>query len=239
MHTLARIFSIPCANICNKEINQIYLNVNCSAAGTWCEIDCIKLTGYTSNVHKLDPDILADLKTLLTDDILSDVTFQLDNGKLIPSYRNVLSVRCIYFKELFNEYPLHKSETIRIRNISYEAFYQILHFIFTDTIQSTITYAVCLELMRKADEYFLSAIYIKAFDVLKKIMDKKNVLNIFMQSGLFPTSSDDNQDDLIVLNDVTNLCIEFIKNNRRDICIRDNLQQLSKDVLLKLIELIL
>ena len=75
--------------------------------------------------------MLMNLKDLLINDYLYDVTFQLDSGQLISSYRNILSSRSIYFKQLFDEYPSHRTESIRIRNISYEAFNQILHFMFT------------------------------------------------------------------------------------------------------------
>ncbi|CAF3427916.1 unnamed protein product [Rotaria sp. Silwood1] len=235
----SRIFSIPCRNISRKEINQIRLNVNCSAASTWCEIDCIKLIGHLSNTDLFYKEILTNLKDLLIKDYLFDVTFQLDNGQLISSYRNILSIRCTYFNELFTKYPLNTEEPIRIRNISDEAFYQILHFIFTDTIEPILTYDICLELMRKADEYFLSLIYTKAFNILKKIINKTNVLKIFIQSGLFPMTPNDNEQDNILLNDVVDLCVEFIQKNRQDIYRHDNLQQLTKDMLLKLVQLVL
>ncbi|CAF2403615.1 unnamed protein product [Rotaria sp. Silwood2] len=235
----SRIFSIPCANISGKSINQIRLSVNCSAASNWCEIDCIKLIGHISNIDLFYKEILTNLKDLLTNNYLFDVTFQLDDGQLISSYRNILSIRCIYFSELFTEYPLSRKEPIRIRNITYEAFYQILYFIFTDTLEPILTYDICLELMRKADEYFLSLIYTKAFDILKKIITKTNVLNTFIQSGLFPTTSNDNEQDNILLNDVVDLCVEFIQKNRRDIYLHDNIQQLTKEMLLKLVQLVL
>ncbi|CAF3318694.1 unnamed protein product [Rotaria socialis] len=233
----SRIFSISCTNICEKEINQIRLNIDCTAARRWCEIDCIKLIGFTSNVHLFSNEFLADLSDLLTNDYLSDVIFQLDNEQLISSYRNILSNRCIYFHELFIEYPSNRTEPIPIRNISYKAFNQILHFIFTDNIEPTITYDICLELMRKADEYFLSLIYTKAFDILKKIIDKTNVLKILIQSGLDSVTSNENQHDNFLLNDVIDLCIVFIKKNRRDIYLNENMQILSKDMLLKLVQL--
>ncbi|CAF1973496.1 unnamed protein product [Rotaria magnacalcarata] len=154
----------------------------CTAARHWCEIGCIKWIGFTSNVHLFSNEFLANLSGLLTNDYLSDVIFQLDNEQLISSYRNILSSRCIYFKELFIEYPSNRTEPIPIRSISYKAFNQILHFIFTDNIEPIITYDICLELMRKADEYFLSLIYTKAFDILKKIIDKTNVLKIITYS---------------------------------------------------------
>jgi hypothetical protein len=130
-------------------------------------------------------------------------------------------------------------EPIRIRNISYEAFYQVLHFIFTDRIEPVVGYDICLELMRKADEYFLSLIYVQAFNMLKSVINKSNVLKIYMQSGLFPLSSNDNEQDNILLNDVLNLCIEFIQKNRRDVYRQDNMQQLTKDMLLQLVQLVL
>jgi len=237
LYFLARIFSIPCTNISTKEINQIHLNINTSLTSGRYQIDCIKLIGHLSHIDFFSKEILINFKDLLIDDCLTDVIFQLDNEKLISSYRNILNIRCIYFNQLFNEYPLNIKQPIRIKNISYDAFYQILHFIFTDTIESILTFEICLELMRKADEFFLSSIYMEAFNLLKNIINKTNVFKIFMQSGLFSNLSNNNQQDNILLNDVVNLCMEFIRKNRRDVYLYDNMEQLSKDMLLQLIQL--
>jgi len=100
-----------------------------------------------------------------------------------------------------------------------------------------MTYDTCLELMRKADEYFLSSIYMEAFKILKNIINKTNVFQILVQSGLFPNKLNDNEQDNILLKDVVNLCNEFIRKNRRDVYLYDNMQQLTKDMLLQLIQL--
>ena len=184
-------------------------------------------------------ELLTNIKQLFSDDYLTDITFQLDNQQLISSYRNILSIRCIYFNQLFEEYPSNMKEPIRIKNISYETFNQILYFIYTDTIESTLTFEIYLELMRKADEFFLSTIYPIAFNILKNLINKSNVLKIFMQSGLFLLSLNDNEQENILLHDVVNLCIEFIQKNRRDVYLYDHIQELTKEMLLKLIELAL
>jgi len=93
--------------------------------------------------------------------------------------------------------------------------------------------------MRKADEFYLSSIYDEAFNILKKTINKTNVLQLYMKSGLFPISSNDNQEDRILLNDVVNLCIEFIQKNRRDVYLNDQMKELTKDMLLKLVQLVL
>ena len=221
-------------------MNQIRLDINCIAAGNWCEIDSIKLTGYTS-LHDISfKELVRNLKHLLNDQHLADVTFELDNGQTISSYRNILQNRCIYFQELFTEYPSTSEQPIRIRNISSEAFYQILHFIFTDTIAPVLNSETCLELMRKADEFYLSAMYNEAFDILKGTINKSNVLKIFTQTGLFPDASTDSdaQDD-IVLTDVVDVCTAFIGSNRRDVYLSEQMQQLTKDMLLQLVQLVL
>ncbi|CAF1235201.1 unnamed protein product, partial [Rotaria sordida] len=234
----SRIFSLPCRNLSCGEINQIRLDVNCSAVGNWCEIDCIKLIGYISHNDISYKELATNLKQLLLDDSLADVTFQLDNGQTISSHRNILSNRCIYFAELFDEYPSNIQEPIKIKNTSYDAFYQILYFIYTDTLEPVVNYETCLELMRKADEYYLSPMYKEAFNILKKTINKTNVLKLYTQSGLFSTSSNDNQQDDIILTDVVDLCVEFIRKNRQDVYSSDQMQQLTKDMLLRLIQLV-
>jgi len=91
--------------------------------------------------------------------------------------------------------------------------------------------------MRKADEYFLSLIYMEAFKILKNIINKTNVFQILLQSGLFSNTLNDNKQDNILLMDVVNLCTEFIRKNRQDVYLYDNMQQLTKDMLLQLIQL--
>ena len=236
---LARIFIVSCSTISSREINQVRLEVNCSAAGNWCEIDCVKLIGHTSHNDISYKELTTNLKQLLIDACLSDVTFQLDNGQTISSYRNLLRTRCIYFEQLFDEYSSNNQQPIEIHNISYEAFYQILHFIFTDTIEPVLTHETCLELMRKADEFYLSSIYTEAFNILKKTINKTNVLKLYIQTGLFPNSSNDNHQDNLLLDDVVNLCIEFIQKNRRDVYLNDQMKELTKDMLLKLVQLVL
>jgi hypothetical protein len=67
-------------------------------------------------------------------------------------------------------------------------------------------------------------------------VNKTNVFKILIQSGLFPpNSSNDNEQDNILLKDVVNLCTEFIRKNHRDVYIYDNMEQLIKDILLNLI----
>jgi len=93
--------------------------------------------------------------------------------------------------------------------------------------------------MRKADEFYLSPIYNEAFNILKKIINKTNVLKIYIESGLFTISSNDNQQDRILLNDVVNACVEFIQKNRRDVYLNDQMKELTKDMLLQLVQLVL
>jgi hypothetical protein len=88
--------------------------------------------------------------------------------------------------------------------------------------------------MRKADEYYLSPIYNEALAILKRIINKTNVLKLFIDSF-----SDDNKQDTIILHDVINLCVEFIQKNRRDVYLSDQMRLLTKDMLLQLVKLVL
>ena len=236
---LARIFSVPFQNRISHEINQIRLDIDCSAASNWCEIDCIKLIGHLSHNHLSLKELTANLKLLLVDDCLADVIFQLDDQRTISSYRNILRKRSHYFDELFKEYPADSKQPIPISNISYEAFYQILHFAFTGTIEPVLSAEICLELMRKADGFFLSPIYDCAFEILKKSLNRTNVLQLYVASGMFSTSADANRIDDLLLNDVVDLCVEFVKNNRHDVFTSDQIRDLTKDMIITLIQLTL
>ncbi|UJR28827.1 hypothetical protein I4U23_010051 [Adineta vaga] len=237
VETHSRIFSVPCVNRVFHSINQIRLNVNCTAAGSWCEIDCIKLIGRASYYDIAQRELVIDFRQFLKDDCLADVIFQLDDGQTIAAYRNILRSRCIYFNQLFDDYPNISDTPIRINNISYDAFYQILNFIYTAKIDSTLLTETCLELMRKADEYYLSPIYNYAFNIIEQLLSNKNVLKIYMGAN----SLNDNQqdDNNIILNDVIELCVNFVKKNRQEVYQSDQMQLLPKDLLLQLIQLVL
>lgn len=233
----SRIFSVPFQNQVPHEIDQIRLDIDCSAASNWCEIDCIKLVGHLSHNRLSHKELTANLKQLLTDDCLSDVTFKLDDQRTISSYRNILKKRSFYFDELFKEYPSENKQPIPIPNISYDAFYQILHYAFTSTIEPALNTDTCLELMRKADGFFLSPIYDCALSILKKSINKANVLQLYVASGMFSTSSDANGVDDLLLEDIVNLCVEFTKNNRRDVLMSEQMKDLTKDMILTLVQL--
>ena len=231
---------MTCSNILSREVDQVRLDINCSAAGNWCEIDCVQLVGHTSHSELSYKELTSNLKQLLVDDCLADVTFQLDNGHTISSYRNILGVRCLYFEQLFEEYPPNTPEPIRITNISSDAFYQILHFIFTDAIEPVLTHEICLELMRKADDFYLSPIYSQAFNIIKSTVNKNNVLKLFTQSGLFPpASAESSPQDSLILDDVVYLCTEFIQKNRREVYLQEQMNDLTKEMLLQLVQLVL
>ena len=224
----------------SRDINQIRVTVNCTAAGSWCEIDCIKLIGYSSYRDVTTKELVTDFRRLLTDVCLADVTFQLDDGQQISSYRNILRTRCIYFAQLFDEHPPKTDEPIRIPNISYKAFYQLLHYILTDAIESVVDYEICLELMRKADEYHLSPIYNQALEVIKRVINTQNVLKLYIGAcPLSNVSNDDHPDEQIILTDVVNLCVQFIQKNRQEVYRTEHMRLLQKDMLLQLVQLVL
>ncbi|CAF0827041.1 unnamed protein product [Didymodactylos carnosus] len=227
----ARIFNISCNNTQTKIINQIRLDLNCSAAGSWCEIDCVKLIGHLCHSGYSLKELSTDLSTLLNDDYFADCTFEIQ-GRTISSHQNILSVRCYYFELLFEKYPVTNNEPIKITNCSYDTFYQILHFIFTDKIEPVLSYEICIELMRVADEYYLSAIYNHAFTILKSILNKNNVLKIFALTGLFSSEQ-------LVLDDVVQMCVSFVQKNRSEVYSGDDIKNLSKDIVLQLIKLVL
>ena len=218
-----------------EDINQIRLDVNCHAAANWCAIDSIKLIGLPCHKDIIYKELIINFKQLFLNDYLIDVIFQLDNKQTISCHRNILSNRSIYFSQLFDEYSSTDQELIRIKNISYKAFYQIIHYIYTDTLDTVLNCETYLELMRKADEYYLNPIYNEALNALKKNINTTNVLKIFVESGLF---TNDHQQDNIILDDIVDLCVEFIRNNRRDVYLSDEMQQLTKDMLLKLVQLV-
>ena len=209
-------------------INQIRLDINCSAACNGCYIDSVKLIGYRSHRECSLKELRRDLQQLVTNDYFPDVIFEFDDGQTTKSYRNLLRTRSIYFNELFAKNSVDPQKSIRIHRITCQCFEQILRFILSDTLEPTIDYKICLELMCRAEEFSVSSMYDEALVILKDQLNLTNVLSIFMFN--------DNAE--MCLDDVVHLCIDFIEKNRRDIYHPDQMKLLTKAMLMKLTELV-
>lgn len=109
--------------------NRLRIDIDCSAAGTWCELDAIKIVGnkyllrkllykhnssyttcklYLSHCHDVvyiaepRPNTLtSDFAKLINNADFSDVTFLVE-GQKVHAHKAILMVRSDYFNAMFS-----------------------------------------------------------------------------------------------------------------------------------------
>lgn len=93
----------------------------------------------------------SQLKNMIDDDEFSDVTFLLESQP-VYAHRAILAQRCDHFAAMFRSGMRESTErSITIPNIRKPVFLLLLEYIYTDTVEIDVNYAV--ELYNAADQY--------------------------------------------------------------------------------------
>lgn len=98
----SRIFSPPFERL-HFQCNLLRIDVDCTAANSWTEIDAIKIAGtkFNFDLPPAPEDITNDLAKLVNNEDYSDVRFDV-NGTIFHGHKAILSVRSEYFKAMFS-----------------------------------------------------------------------------------------------------------------------------------------
>jgi hypothetical protein len=97
----SRIFEPNIENL-NFKCNQLRIDIDCTVAGTWCEIDAIKIKGLRHNIPLPPPNSLStDLVKLVNNEKFSDVCFIVEK-KRIYAHKAILTIRSDYFNAMFS-----------------------------------------------------------------------------------------------------------------------------------------
>lgn len=109
--------------------------------------------------------LLGDMRALLNNSQFYDVTFVVE-GKEVFGWRGLLATRCEVFRAMFTGTLREASEShINITDVSYNTFYRIIEFIYTDSVTSDkMTLDDALQLLAAANRYLL--------DRLKRIVER-------------------------------------------------------------------
>ncbi|PVD19484.1 hypothetical protein C0Q70_19973 [Pomacea canaliculata] len=99
--TTSRMFSVPIEKAPPFRVSALKLHVDCTASGTWVEIDAVELVGRIVDTAP-PPDVTQlqeDLARLVNDKDTSDISFNIE-GQTFYAHRGILSVRSQYFSLL-------------------------------------------------------------------------------------------------------------------------------------------
>lgn len=126
------------------------------------------------------------MRALLNNSQFYDVTFMVE-GKPVYGWKGLLATRCEVFRAMFTGTLREANESnITISDVSYNSFYRIIEFIYTDSITSDkMTLEDALHLLAAANRYML--------DRLKRIVERwllsqltdSNVSAIFHAADLY------------------------------------------------------
>lgn len=96
--------------------------------------------------------IISDLKAMVNDDTLSDITFVVEEQEVYA--HKVMLMRCAYFRALFlGQMRESQLATVRLEQVSHQIFLAVLEYLYTDDVQ--IPFDSAMELFEAADLFMI------------------------------------------------------------------------------------
>jgi speckle-type POZ protein len=220
----SRIFS-PELQKTKFKTNKVRLELDCTIAGTWCEIDAVEMEGKLHDIEKFELGLASDLKTLLINKQFCDVQFEIE-GKIADAHRNILAARSDYFKSILceNLKSNRLAKPIHISNISYDSFQSMLFYLYTNQIEENTRPEIVCELMRASEWFNLDDLKKVGYNYLSECISIDNVIEIYKSSNLM-------EPRLESLND---LALKYMRRNFSVIVPKKEFKELPQELLLKL-----
>lgn len=127
---------------------------------------------YDLNFEVPPSTLISDLRGLVDDDTMSDITFIVENQ---PIYAHKLMLmRSPYFRALFlGDMRESRLSTIRIEEVRHSVFLSILEYLYTDTVRINLEEA--MELFEAADLYCIPR--------LKTMCEKRMIQSISVETA--------------------------------------------------------
>ena len=127
---------------------------------------------YDLNFEVPPSTLLSDLRSLVDDDTMSDITFIVENQ---PVYAHkFMLMRCTYFRALFlGDMRESRLSTIRIEEVRHSVFLSILEYLYTDNVRINLEEA--MELFEAADLYCIPR--------LKTMCEKRMIQSINVETA--------------------------------------------------------
>lgn len=118
--------------------------------------------------------LVSDLRALVDNPALSDVTFVLEDGNARVSAHRVLCMRCPYFKALLTgEMVEARATEIVIADVKHSIFLALLEYLYTDCLE--IQLDVAMDLFQAADRF--------GIDRLKRMCESKMLASISIDNA--------------------------------------------------------
>lgn len=225
----SRIFSPSLSTVLFKT-QEVRLEVDCTLARSWCEIDSVELIGKNLLVEKVDTETtLSDnLLTLLKSQEFSDLDLEVE-GKILKGHRNIFASRSTFFKNLLTESLLdedghNSSKPVHIENISYNAFKSLMFYLYTGRIEADTNGETVCELIRASEWYELEDLDSVGYLYVKENLCLENVLPILVCAT----------EKMPQLDRVEKACLKYLAKNFNIILNNPEFKTLNRETVLKI-----
>lgn len=157
-----------------------------------------------------------------------DVQFIIDN-KIINVHRNIICCRCSYFRALLLDDFSEKNQRVPIKltNIDYETFMELLFFVYTGTYHKTLTYEMAIKCMIYSNKINFLTGKTAAFEEICYHLCLNHDLIISLYCLVKQMSPEFDS----LLDYIYDLCSQHMK----EICSQKEFSELDKDLMINLI----
>ncbi|XP_029347670.1 ring canal kelch homolog isoform X2 [Acyrthosiphon pisum] len=129
-----------------------------------------------TNFRNNSARILEDLQSLRKNEVLCDIRFEADNGKIIIGHKNVLIAASPYFRAMFSNFYESNKDLVTIRELDSTISQLLVDYIYTGEI--IITKENVQALLSSANVLQLDYVNDICAEFLQKQMDSSNCIGI-------------------------------------------------------------
>ncbi|KAK3091302.1 hypothetical protein FSP39_018785 [Pinctada imbricata] len=224
----SRIFTPPIQRP-DYPVDELRVEVDCTACGTWAELDAIELVGSKFNFEPPPPpsELADDMTELVNNPLFSDVIF-LVGGQQFHGHKAIMTVRSDYFKALFcdNMKEKNSSAPIEFLDINPDAFEVVLHYIYTNTLLPKEDCTLLLEVWRVADRFVLDGLKSHLILDISNKISPNNVVDIYLEA----TSC------LPEIEELKNVALSMMKKHIGEVVRLPNFTSLPQELMVELIQ---
>ncbi|XP_022162185.1 kelch-like protein 2, partial [Myzus persicae] len=176
-------------------------------------------TNFRNNCHSFV--ILENLKSLRKNEVVCDVRFKTDDGKIVIGHKNVLIAASPYFRAMFCNFDESNEDLVKIRELDSTILQLLVDYIYTREIM--VTKENVQVLLTAANILQLDFVSDACVEFLQNHLDASNCLGIRALA------------DLHNCTELLSSCEAYIKQHFLEVVKGEDFQSVSSEDLVKLI----
>ena len=128
-----------------------------------------------------DSTIIADLKRFVNNELLSDITFVVENRRVYA--HKLLCLRCPYFYNMLTgEYMESRASELLVEDVRYDIFLLLLEFLYSDRVDVTLD--VAMELFQAADRFGVDRLKKRCEEVMQRAISIDTAAHILLAADV-------------------------------------------------------